>query len=103
MNELDLTDQVDLAVRAHVRPAARFPKVVWAGGEVRLRLSAGRATDVARVLGIGVGLPLGMELSEVEVRTSVAAEVDGVAMVQMSERYALRFAAMLVFTSITGA
>ncbi|MFB6572959.1 hypothetical protein [Streptomyces noursei] len=69
MNEVDLTDRVDLAVRALVRPAPRFPEAVD-------------------------GLPLGMELSGLGLRTSVAAEVDGVEMVQMSERYALRFATM---------
>lgn len=91
----DLTDQVDLAVRAHARPGVRFPEVVWAGGDVRLRLWAEQAADVARVLGIGVGLPLGMELPGVGVRTSAAAEVDGVVMVQMSERSARHFAAVL--------
>ncbi|MDX3166015.1 hypothetical protein PV516_19695 [Streptomyces scabiei] len=95
MNELDLTDRVNLAVRAHVRPGVRFPEVVWVGEEVRLRLWAIQAADVARALGIGIGLPLGMELSEVGVKTSVAAEVDGVEMLQVSERYALRFVAML--------
>ncbi|MEU2367035.1 hypothetical protein ACIQCG_41245 [Streptomyces noursei] len=95
MNEVDLTDRVDPAVRAHVRPAPRFPEAVWAGGEVRLRLWAEQAADVARMLGIGVGLPLGVELSGFGVRASVPAEVDGVAALQMSERYALRFATML--------
>lgn len=95
VNEFDLTDRVDLAVRAHVRPGARFPEAVWAGGEVRLRLWAEQAADVAWVLGIGAGLPLGMELPGVGVRTSVGAEVDGVAMVQMSERDARRLADML--------
>ncbi|WP_275462040.1 hypothetical protein [Streptomyces noursei] len=95
MSELDLTDRVDLAVRAHVRPGPRFPEAAWAGGEVRLWLWAEQAADVARVLGIGVGLPLGMELAEVGVRASMAAEMDGVATVQLSERNALRFAAML--------
>ncbi|MGG2463817.1 hypothetical protein ACO0M4_29150 [Streptomyces sp. RGM 3693] len=82
-------------MRAHVRPGPRFPEVVWAGEKVRLRLWANQAADVARVLGIGTGLPLGMELPGVGVRTSVGTEVDGVAMVQMSEGDARRFAAML--------
>ncbi|WP_329203911.1 hypothetical protein [Streptomyces sp. NBC_01435] len=94
MNE-DLTDRVDLAVRAHVRPSPQFPEAVWAGEEIRLRLSAGQAADVARVLGIGTGLPLGMELPEVGVQASVSGEVNGVAMVQFPERYALRFAALM--------
>ncbi|MCX5434724.1 hypothetical protein OHU11_41840 (plasmid) [Streptomyces sp. NBC_00257] len=95
VNELDLTDRLDLAVRAHVRPGARFPEAVWAGGDVRLLLWAKQAADVARVLGIGTGLPLGMELPEVGVQASVSGEVDGVAMVQLPERDALRLAALL--------
>lgn len=95
MTELDLAGRVNLAVRAHVCPGPRFPEAVWAGGEVRLRLWARQAADVAQVLGIGVGLPLGMELPGVGVRTSMATEVDGVETVKMPERYAMRFAAML--------
>ncbi|WP_405756228.1 hypothetical protein OG232_04760 [Streptomyces sp. NBC_01411] len=95
MNDFGLTDQLDLAVRAHVRPHARFPEVVWAGGEILLRLWVEQAADVARVLGIGAGLPLGMELAGAGVRTSIATEVGGVSTLQMSEQHILRFVAML--------
>lgn len=95
VNELDLADRVALAVRALVRPGPWFPEAVRAGEDIRLRLWVEQATDVARVLGIGTGLPLGMELPEIGVRTSVSGEVDDVTMVQMSERYARRFAVLL--------
>ncbi|MFF8422964.1 hypothetical protein [Streptomyces sp. NPDC015680] len=82
-------------MRAHVRPSPQFPEAVWAGEEIRLRLSAGQAADVARVLGIGTGLPLGMELPEVGVQASVSGEVNGVAMVQLPARDALRLVTLL--------
>ncbi|MDP9616438.1 hypothetical protein [Streptomyces demainii] len=95
MTEPDLTHQVDLAVRAHVRPGPRFPEAVWAGRDIRLQLWAEQAADVAQVLGLGVGLPLGMELAGIGVRTSMATEVDGVSTLQMPEQHARHFAAML--------
>ncbi|MEU5136858.1 hypothetical protein [Streptomyces californicus] len=95
MTQADLADQVNLAVRAHVSPAPRFPEAVWVGDEVRVRLWADQAAAVARVLGLGGGLPLGMELAAIGVRVSLAAEVHGVETVQMSKEHALRFAALL--------